>query len=204
MSSEINLQEIHSDGRGAHLQLTFVDNERGRSAKAYLKGKLEMQGVRVSERGHTISFRVPAKFDNSDYQRHVAVHVQQARTVSLHGGYAMETRFIMTQHMYAGSDHAPFVGFVELLEIANPPPGKHPLVIFERWNGQARFYEFQDLMSAEQCFGRIFIRLGNSLSAKDGLIRAIDCGERRPWFYAGEGELPEGDFMSEKVSTRSS
>lgn len=204
MSSKMKLQEIHSDGRGAHLQLTFFDNEHGRSSQVYMKGKLEMQGVRVSERGQTISFRVPAKFDNSDYQRHVAKHVKQARTVSGHGGYAMQTRFIMTQHMYAGSDHAPFIGFVELLEIADPPLGQHPLVIFERWNGQACFYEFEDLATAEQCFGRIFVRLASSLSRADGIIRAVDCGERRPWFYVKEGEVLAGDFVVESKPTRSS
>lgn len=204
MNSGIHLQEIHSDGRGAYLQLTFFDNERGRSARVYMKGKLEMRGVRVRERGHMISFRVPVGFDNSDYQRHVAEHVKQARTVSMHGGYAMETRYIMTQHMYAGSDHAPSVGFVELLEIANPPPEQHPLVIFERWNGQTRFYEFTDQSAAEQCFGRIFVRLGSSLSKADGLIRTVDCGGRRPWFYAGDEDMVDGDFVVESKSTRSS
>ncbi len=204
MSSKITLAEIHSDGRGARLQLTFFDNEQGRSARVYMKGKLEMQGVRVSESGHTISFRVPTNFDNRDFQRHVAKGVRQTRTVSMHGGYVMETRFIMTQHMYAGSDHAPFVGFVELLEIANPPPGQHPLVIFEHWNGQARFYEFTDLSAAEQCFGRIFVRLGSSLSKADGLIRIVDCGAHRPWFYAGDEDAVDGDFVVRSKSTRSS
>jgi hypothetical protein len=125
-----------------------------------------------------------------------------------HGGYGLQSRFEIVQHHYAGGP-----GYVEVLEIKNPPPGKHPIVLCHygsvwdkgEWKEDVyHFWEFRTVVSAELAMDIVTGNpyLGSERLQRirkiDGLLRASRVSASRPWFYAKVEETvdPFGDFVA--------
>lgn len=119
-----------------------------------------------------------------------------------HGGYGTETRFDITQHKYAGGGNSSCGGYIEVLEIKEPPDGRHGIIIHE-WNTTMghSFSEWKTLQDAIDAFNSFWgwnprtIKVG--LSKLHGFIRYVECGNRKPWFYAKNEDLLslEPDFV---------
>lgn len=117
-----------------------------------------------------------------------------------HGGYGRYTRYDITQHKYAGGGHPGFGGFIEVLEIKNPPENRQGIVIydFHESNGSCEsfFTEWETLESAleafEKCWGSRDAE--KKLAALPGFKRSVTCGVLSPWFYAIGEEVLLGDY----------
>ncbi len=111
-----------------------------------------------------------------------------------HGCYGKYTRYDIIQHEYAGG-HG---GYMEVLEIKNPPDGKCEFVIHEYFGGcGSRFWEFTELEYAIAAWKKDWTDLSRArdLSKIKGLIRAVKCGCLSPWFYAVADQFLMGDFV---------
>lgn len=132
---------------------------------------------------------------------------QPVGTHLVHGGYALRSRFEIVQHHYAGGP-----GYVEVLEIKDPPPGKHPIVLCHYgtvWDGgpwrdnSFQFWEFRTVEAAREAMDIVTgsPHLGpkglERIRQVDGLLHVSDISESAPWFYAEEGEPIQlfGDFV---------
>lgn len=112
-------------------------------------------------------------------------------TVS-HGAYYAETVFDIEQLKYAGG-HG---GFIEVLEIKNPPP-KHPrYVLYDYWAGSRRVCEFAELEPALNAWQKLFSYPGEkpAFGRTPGLTGCYTCQKDSPWFY--RLDLP--DFSREQ------
>jgi len=111
-----------------------------------------------------------------------------------HGGFAMYTRYDVAQHKYAGGGS----GFIEVLEIKNPPDGRVGCVVHE-YNGYVGsvFTEFETVELACAAFGKFW---SDPRSTRDGFPtlpgfkRYVSCGSLIPWFYAVGEQLLIGDY----------
>ncbi|OGZ03762.1 MAG: hypothetical protein A2648_02290 [Candidatus Lloydbacteria bacterium RIFCSPHIGHO2_01_FULL_41_20] len=110
-----------------------------------------------------------------------------------HGGFGRYTRYDITQHKYAGGGG----GYIEVLEIKNPPEGRQGIVINE-WNGYdgGVFTEWKTVADAVAAWEATWSgrRSETVYPTMKGFIRRVVCGALSPWFYAiGEEELI-GDY----------
>jgi len=119
------------------------------------------------------------------------IDVPVTGTVNIsHGGYGKYTRFDIVQHKYAGGG----IGYIEVLEIKNPPDGRHGIVLHEYSGpGGSIFYEFKTLKEAEGTWEKFF-NGRKELGQCSGFIRSVPCGWMDPWFYAVGDQLLMGDF----------
>lgn len=110
-----------------------------------------------------------------------------------HGGYGVYTRYNVTQHEYAGGGG----GYIEVLEIVNPPDNRCGFVIHEYRSYQGRvFTEWKTVEEAcaaweQGCGGG---ETGEIFATLPGYKRRVPCGYLRPWFYAVGDELLMGDY----------
>ena len=121
-------------------------------------------------------------------------------TLIPHGGYAQPSRFLVVQHKYAGGDDEGTYGFIEVLEIKDPPEGKHPIAIVFLGTGHLyQFWEFGSVDEAKEAFEKRTWDL-SVLQNQPGFIRYVRAVTplRRPWFYLEEEEEIEGDFAFSK------
>jgi hypothetical protein len=115
------------------------------------------------------------------------------RTSVGHGGYGRYSRFDIAQHKYAGGGN----GYIEVLEIKNPPDNRCGLVIHE-WNSYdgSIFNEFKSLEEAEAAFDRLWgSQTAERMPTEKGFIRRVVCGGLSPWFYAVGDQHLMGDFV---------
>ncbi len=112
-----------------------------------------------------------------------------------HGGFGRYTRFDIEQHKYAGG---PF-GYIEALEIKNPPEGRCGYVIHEYNNcGGSEFCEFSTLGNAISAWEKNWSAgFGKSkrITEEEGFIRRVACYGLSPWFYAFGEQIIIGDFV---------
>jgi hypothetical protein len=115
-----------------------------------------------------------------------------------HGGYGRYTRYDITQYKYAGGGNPGSGGFIEVLEIKNPPEGRWGIVIYEyNSHGGSVFSEWETLEDAINAFENCW---GGSIESKEkfltmpGLKRRVVCEALTPWFYAIGDEELIGDF----------
>ena len=112
-----------------------------------------------------------------------------------HGGYGRYTRYDIIQHEYDGSGP----GYVEVLEIRNPPEGKHGIVVhYYTCHVGSDFFEFDTVENAlaawKYCWGERDYR--DFFSTQAGYMRSVRCGDiLTPWFYAVGNQLIEGDHV---------
>lgn len=110
-----------------------------------------------------------------------------------HGSYGRYTRYDIHQHAYAGGEG----GFIEVLEIKDPPEGRCGCVLheYDTVSGSA-FTEWESLEQArlaydKRCWG---IDAAKESAKLPGFVRHVPCGDLMPWFYAVGEELLIGDY----------
>lgn len=116
------------------------------------------------------------------------------RVVS-HGGFGSYTRFLVFQHKYGGGQG----GYVELLEISDPPDGRCGIVI-HRYDASkgSDFFEFRSLEEALSAWEACWNSPKGFSAAKEqpGCLRRVRCTFWKPWFYAVGDQLIEGDLVA--------
>jgi hypothetical protein len=113
------------------------------------------------------------------------------RVILPHGGYGRASRFKAKQHRYAGGGYGGCGGFVELLEINDPPDGRWPIVINEYDSEKgSRFHKFASLETAIAAWEKSLYRFDNA----PGYIETVECGELDPWFYAVANQAIHEDY----------
>jgi hypothetical protein len=121
------------------------------------------------------------------------------RVVLQHGSFGSYTRYDIKQHKYAGGGGGGCCGYIEVLEIKDPPDNRCGIVIheYDNHNG-SRFTEFQALEDALSAFEKYW---RNPRESKEkmrkckGFIRRVECGIFQPWFYAVGDQLLQKDFV---------
>jgi hypothetical protein len=135
--------------------------------------------------------------------RHIDVYATRKVENLSHGSFGRYTRYDITQHQYAGSRG----GYIEILEIKNPPDGRWPFVIYEyRPERESHFSEWENLAMAEKAWNKYIQSPYNTkLAEMEGCRRFIQCDLLTPWFYAvgeqslvGDYAFPEG-FQEDPV-----
>ncbi len=124
--------------------------------------------------------------------RHIDVYATKQVKNMTHGSYGRYTRYDMIQHQYAGSRG----GYIEILEIENPPDERWPLVVYEYFpEGKTRFSEWENLESAKKAYDT-YIRnpYKTKLDELPGFRLLIQCGALTPWFYAVGDQSLVGDY----------
>lgn len=107
-----------------------------------------------------------------------------------HGSFGAYSRYKIEQRYYAGG-HG---GYIEALEIFNPPENRCGNVIYWRMdNGNRGFSEFETMEDAVQAAekGDFFSYYEKS----KGFKRKVKCGYMLPWFYAIGDEELIGDYV---------
>ena len=127
-------------------------------------------------------------------------------SVVSHGAYGSESLYEIIQHKYVAGGFPGCGGYMELLEIKNPPHGKCGIIIHEHTSGEdscwSGFAEWQSLQEACDAFERWwgadnpFIQF----SKMPGFLRKVNCEQQKPWFYAdkeimGDCVAPKGQLF---------
>lgn len=124
-----------------------------------------------------------------------SIHIPETSIISIsHGCEGIYTRFIIKQHKYAGGGWPGCGGFIEVLEIKNPPEGRCGTVIHKEGYDRSTFYEFESLDEALKAWKKSFSFPEEFVNEK-GFIRHVDCGLLEPWFYAVGNQAINGDFV---------
>lgn len=116
-----------------------------------------------------------------------------------HGGYGQHTRYEVVQHDYAGGGpgEGGGWGYIEVLEIKNPPDGRWGIVINERTSHKGgAFTEWETIENALAAFIKFWDspRTEEEFPKLSGFKRRVACGELTPWFYAIGDEQLIGDY----------
>lgn len=109
-----------------------------------------------------------------------------------HGAFEKYTRYDIKQHKYAGGG----AGYVEVLEIKNPPDERWGIVINEHWNGElgSAFTEWETIENALDVFKKNWGINDKEMSTLAGFKRRVVCNALTPWFYAIGDEDLVGDY----------
>jgi len=116
------------------------------------------------------------------------------RVMIAHGGFGMYTRYDIVQHKYGGGGS----GFIEVLEIRNPPEGKCGFVVHHYANHSGSdFFEFDTVKNAVSAWRKCWAANDRheKISKQKGFLRMVRCGIMTPWFYAVGDQLVEGDYV---------
>ena len=131
-------------------------------------------------------------------------------------GCGQFTRYHAVQHRYMGGEY----GYIEVLEIKNPPEGRECFITYQYherpwrveesgWTNREDwgktgvtvsqvFAEWASLAAARKGLDRYMtwgIRSRTDPAPLPGFIRRVVCGSKSPWFYAKGDEQVEGDFV---------
>lgn len=109
------------------------------------------------------------------------------------GGFGSCTRYEVVQYDYAGGGS----GYIEVLEIKNPPDGRWGIVINEHTRHRpSAFTEWETLENARSAWEANWGsgNTENVFPTLTGFKRRIVCGELTPWFYAIGDEQLVGDY----------
>ena len=116
----------------------------------------------------------------------------ETRKVKGEGGFHQYTRYDINQHRYAGGR-----GYIEVLEIKNPPENRCGFIINEyKPYDRSFFTEWKKIEDAITVFDSRWGSCDNdkTFPKMDGFKRLVYCNELTPWFYAvGEEEII-GDY----------
>lgn len=149
--------------------------------------------------GQLVEFSYPSDVNQDTVKEFLLTNVRTidrpttGRVEVEHGAYGMCSRYDVTQHKYAGGGS----GFIEVLEIKNPPDGRWGFVINERPGYKdAVFTEWETLTDACGAFEKFW---GSARSEEEfpklpGFKRLVVCGALTPWFYAIGDEQLIGDY----------
>lgn len=109
-----------------------------------------------------------------------------------HGGFGQYTRYDIVQHKYAGGGS----GFIEVLEVKDPPDGYWGIVINEFSSRRSVFTEWETIEDACAAFDKFWCSYNTAkeFPGLKGFKRSVSCGELTPWFYAIGDEKLVGDY----------
>lgn len=119
------------------------------------------------------------------------------------GGYGNFSRYTIKQLEYAGGGHLGNGGYIEALEISDPPDDRcgyvlHHLVEKPFTLESNLFIEYSSKEHLLQAFESLW-RIGDDLQAKAakqaGFLRTVHCGPLTPWFYATGNQELLGDVV---------
>lgn len=155
--------------------------------------------------GQVVEFSYPTTSSREEIASFIKTHVRDidlpaTRQVNVgHGGYGQYSRFNIKQHKYAGGGpgESGGWGYIEVLEIQNPPNEKLGIVINERTSRDGgTFTEWDTLENALSAFEANWggSQTKERLPKCIGFRRRVDCGLLRPWFYAIGDEQLLGDY----------
>jgi len=123
-----------------------------------------------------------------------------------HGGYGRYTRYKIIQHKYAGGGYQGCGGFIEVLEIKNPPDNRCGFVIYldmlDMDSYDSAFFEFKTLEDAKEAFENSWSAgrsIRNTMTKQKGYLRTVECGFLSPWFYAVADQNIVGDLVFPNV-----
>lgn len=114
-----------------------------------------------------------------------------------HGFYGRDTRYKIVQHKYAGGGSPGGGGYIEVLEIKNPPDGRWGIVINEHNSRFGTvFTEWETFKQALKVFEECWcVRdTAEKMPKLFGFKRRVICGALTPWFYAIGDEQLIGDY----------
>lgn len=103
-----------------------------------------------------------------------------------HGSFSQDTRHQIVQHDYAGGSDESGWGYIEVLEIKDPPYGCCGIVINECMSHKGSvFTEWDTVENARAAFKKSW---NPGFTEKiyptlPGFKRRVVCGELVPWFY---------------------
>lgn len=121
-----------------------------------------------------------------------------------HGGYGRDTRFNIIQRKYAGGGCGAGGGYIEILEIKNPPDGRCGFIVHQYIACKGSiFIEFDNIKNAIAVWNDYSVWAGDlkKLSRYKGFIRLVKCGGLSPWFYAVGDQHLLDDFVFPDVIT---
>jgi hypothetical protein len=157
-------------------------------------------------KGQLVEFCCPTDVENEQVRQFFQENI---RTIDIpttgrvnieHGGYGKYTRYDIVQHNYAGGGpgEGGGWGYIEVLEIKNPPDGRWGIVVNESSSNDrcSAFSEWETLKDARAAFKKHW---GSSNTAEEfpklqGFKRRVACGRLTPWFYAIGDEQLIGDY----------
>ncbi len=152
--------------------------------------------------GQCIQFECPSG-ETEQVAQFVKEHVRKLQVAETgcsvtHGSYGGYSRYDLKQHKYAGGGNPGGGGYIEVLEIPNPPDGRCGFVVYEynTSDGYA-FTEWQTLVDALNAYERCWSAAGQTgkvFPTLDGFIRRVPCGHLQPWFFAVGHQLLVGDY----------
>lgn len=116
-----------------------------------------------------------------------------------HGGYGQYTRYDVVQHDYAGGGpgESGEWGYIEVLEVKNPPDDRWGIVINERTSHKGGvFTEWETVEKARAAFSKFWgsHRTEEEFPKLSAFKRRVVCGGLTPWFYAIGDEQLIGDY----------
>jgi hypothetical protein len=127
-----------------------------------------------------------------------SVHIPTNKTNVGHGGYGRYSRYKIKQHKYAGGGHGGCGGFIEVLEIENPPEGRCGIVLHEDIDDYshrgATFWEFDSLEEAKKAFEHSWSS-SDKKRRYEKAKREVHTGFFSPWFYAVGDQMLLGDMV---------
>lgn len=159
--------------------------------------------------GQTVQFTCPAEVAEQ-VREFLRANVRTisppttGRVVVAHGGCGQYTRYDIVQHDYAGGGpgEGGVGGYLEVLEIKNPPDGRWGVVINEYLSHKgSTFTEWETIENARTAFEKFWNsdRTEEEFPKLTGFRRRVVCGGLTPWFYAigdqqliGNYAFPEG------------
>ena len=157
-------------------------------------------GEAHTQRGQVVSFTCDSEDGEKERVRtFIEEHIRDMEMPSthrvnvLHGSHGAYSRYNLKQHKYAGGRG----GYIEVLEIIDPPNNRHPIVIHDMSNYRGTFFsEWKDVESACDVYEKICGRQDRNeiLQKMPGFIRLVNCGAMSPWFYAIGNEELIGDY----------
>ncbi len=120
-----------------------------------------------------------------------------------HGGYGRYSRYEVAQHEYAGGDNEVGGGYYEILEVADPPADRHPIVsygyMYTGQRAESFFVEWESVEAARRDMGteastKLHTKKHFQDALPEGAIRLVECGYLQPWFYAVGNQKLVGDY----------
>jgi hypothetical protein len=114
-----------------------------------------------------------------------------------HGSYGRYTRYDVKQHKYAGgSSESGGGGYIEVLEIKNPPDKRFGFIIHQYSTSMgSMFTEWNSIENAKASFEYSMYNYdAKEFLGKKGFVRMVKCGYLQPWFYAVGNQALVGDY----------
>lgn len=134
-----------------------------------------------------ILIKVGKKFNASEFLNNLQDDITGIRCAVLHGSYVSTSCLMLMQHAYASSDSEDEQqGFMEVLEILDPPQGRKRALLVQFFvNDGYAYYEFNDLSQAMAGFNAILSQRKNFNELNHSALRRAF---EKPWFYANLAE----------------